>query len=70
MGVRHRSLGDYERWRVEGHEAYFEGLTPAVGLMHAYALFFIGCGATGVPALVLFGLLFHRHSGPRRLRPV
>jgi PAT family beta-lactamase induction signal transducer AmpG len=34
-----------------------EGLTPHFGLMNAYALFFLGCGALGVPSLVLFWLL-------------
>ena len=34
--------------------AVVEGLTPHFGLMNAYALFFIGCGAIGVPALLLF----------------
>jgi len=31
-----------------------EAMTPHVGLMNAYALFFIGCGVIGVPSLVLF----------------
>ncbi len=34
-----------------------EGLTPGLGLMNAYAVFFIGCGAIGVPALILFLVL-------------
>jgi PAT family beta-lactamase induction signal transducer AmpG len=34
-----------------------EGLTPQFGLMNAYALFFLGCGTIGIPALVLFALL-------------
>ena len=34
-----------------------EGLSSHFGLMAAYALFFIGCGLAGVPALLLFGLL-------------
>lgn len=37
-----------------------DSLTPGLGLMHAYAAFFIGCGTIGIPALVLFGLLEHR----------
>jgi PAT family beta-lactamase induction signal transducer AmpG len=37
--------------------------------MHAYAIFFIGCGAIGIPALVLFGLLNHQQS-QRRVNPV
>ncbi|MBV9549085.1 MAG: MFS transporter [Alphaproteobacteria bacterium] len=36
-------------------------LTSQVGRMEAYALFFIGCGAIGVPALLLFWLLDRRH---------
>jgi PAT family beta-lactamase induction signal transducer AmpG len=32
-------------------------MTPGLGLMHAYAVFFVGCGALGLPALVLFWLL-------------
>ncbi|MGH6827508.1 MAG: AmpG family muropeptide MFS transporter [Rhizomicrobium sp.] len=36
-----------------------EGLSSHFGLLHAYALFFVGCGLIGLPALVLFGLL-HR----------
>jgi len=40
--------------------AVVEGLTPHFGLMGAYALFFIGCGAIGVPSLLLFGLLERR----------
>jgi PAT family beta-lactamase induction signal transducer AmpG len=32
-------------------------MTPSLGLMHAYAVFFIGCGALGLPAPVLFWLL-------------
>ena len=37
-----------------------EGLTPHFGLMNAYALFFIGCGLAGIPALLLFALLGHK----------
>ena len=35
-------------------------MTPHFGLMNAYALFFIGCGLIGVPALILFTLLARR----------
>jgi PAT family beta-lactamase induction signal transducer AmpG len=34
-----------------------ETMTPHVGLMNAYALFFIGCGIIGVPSLILFAFL-------------
>lgn len=37
-----------------------ETMTPHVGLMNAYALFFIGCGLIGVPALLLFAFLARR----------
>ena len=37
-----------------------EFLGAHVGLMNAYALFFIGCGLLGIPALVLFALLGNR----------
>jgi PAT family beta-lactamase induction signal transducer AmpG len=40
--------------------ATVEGLSSHFGLMPAYALFFLGCGAIGVPALLLFWLLAHR----------
>jgi PAT family beta-lactamase induction signal transducer AmpG len=37
-------------------------LAPHFGLMHAYAVFFIGCGLIGVPALALFWWL-NRQAG-------
>lgn len=37
--------------------AIIEGAAPHVGRMEAYAVFFIGCGALGIPALLLFGVL-------------
>ncbi len=37
--------------------AIIEGAAPHVGRMEAYALFFVGCGALGIPALLLFGVL-------------
>ena len=40
--------------------ATVEGLSSHFGLMPAYALFFLGCGAIGVPALLLFWLLERR----------
>jgi PAT family beta-lactamase induction signal transducer AmpG len=39
-----------------------ETLSGHVGLMNAYALFFLGCGAIGIPALILFGLLARRQG--------
>jgi PAT family beta-lactamase induction signal transducer AmpG len=50
-----------------------DDLTGHLGRMHAYAVFFIGCAAIGVPALVLFGLLEHQQSSqrsPKRINPV
>lgn len=44
-----------------------EGLTPHFGLMSAYALFFIGCGLIGIPALLLFWLLGHRLAKASRV---
>ena len=40
-----------------------ETMTPHVGLMNAYVLFFIGCGLIGVPALLLFAFLARRGGG-------
>ena len=37
-----------------------ETMTAHIGLMNAYAAFFIGCGLLGVPALVLFATLDRR----------
>ena len=42
--------------------AAVEGLASHVGQMNAYALFFAGCGALGVPALLLFWFLTHRQT--------
>jgi PAT family beta-lactamase induction signal transducer AmpG len=39
-----------------------ESMTPHVGLMNAYALFFVGCGLIGVPALLLFAFLARRSA--------
>lgn len=44
-----------------------ETMTPHVGLMNAYALFFIGCGLIGVPALILFAFLARRPAGRAQL---
>jgi len=48
-----------------------ETLTPHVGLMNAYALFFIGCGLIGVPALLAFAFLARRppRSGEVAVNP-
>jgi len=40
-----------------------EAMAAHVGLMNAYAAFFIGCGLLGVPALVLFAILERRRRG-------
>jgi PAT family beta-lactamase induction signal transducer AmpG len=37
--------------------AAVEAMSAQVGLINAYALFFIGCGLIGVPALILFAIL-------------
>lgn len=42
--------------------AVVEGLTPTHGLMPSYALFFVGAGLVGVPALILFLLLARAHA--------
>ncbi len=40
--------------------AIVEGLSAKVGLMEAYAIFFLGAGLIGLPAIVLFTLLDRR----------
>jgi len=42
--------------------AIVEELSATVGLLKAYALFFVGAGAIGIPALVLFALLIRAHN--------
>jgi PAT family beta-lactamase induction signal transducer AmpG len=42
-----------------------DALTPHFGRMEAYGLFFVGCGAIGIPSLLLFALLERR----RRANP-
>ena len=44
-------------------------LAVHIGLINAYALFFIGFGAIGVPAMLLFALLARR-AAPLRVNPV
>lgn len=39
-----------------------EILSAHFGLMNAYALFFLGCGAIGIPALILFAVLARRQT--------
>jgi PAT family beta-lactamase induction signal transducer AmpG len=41
-----------------------EAMSSHFGLMNAYALFFIGCGVIGVPALLLFAFLGSRQPVP------
>jgi PAT family beta-lactamase induction signal transducer AmpG len=48
--------------------AAVEAMAAKIGLMNAYAAFFVGCGAIGVPALILFVLLARRHA-PLRVNP-
>ena len=47
--------------------AEVESLSTTYGLIHGYGIFFIACGLTGVPAVLLFVLLGYRHSRKRRL---
>jgi PAT family beta-lactamase induction signal transducer AmpG len=47
--------------------AEVESLSHTHGLIHAYGIFFIACGLTGVPAVLLFALLGYWHS---RKQPV
>ncbi|MEO8302247.1 MAG: MFS transporter [Rhizomicrobium sp.] len=42
--------------------ATVEIMSAQFGLMNAYAAFFVGCGAIGVPALILFTLLARRQA--------
>jgi len=48
--------------------ATVEAMAAQFGLMNAYAAFFVGCGAIGVPALILFVLLARRQP-PLRVNP-
>jgi PAT family beta-lactamase induction signal transducer AmpG len=47
--------------------AEVESLSTTHGLIHAYGIFFIACGLTGVPAVLLFAALGYWH---RRKQPV
>jgi PAT family beta-lactamase induction signal transducer AmpG len=42
--------------------AEVESLSTKHGLIHGYGIFFIGCGVTGVPAVLLFAVLGYWHS--------
>lgn len=42
--------------------AVVEGLSAHFGLLPAYAVFFVGCGALGIPALLLFWFLARQQS--------
>jgi PAT family beta-lactamase induction signal transducer AmpG len=44
--------------------AAVESLSASHGLVHAYGIFFIGCGLIGVPAVILFAALdlWHKHQ--------
>jgi len=46
--------------------AEVESLSTTHGLIHAYGIFFIACGLTGVPAVLLFAALgyWHRRKQP------
>ena len=46
--------------------AAVESLSASHGLIHAYGIFFIACGLTGVPAILLFAALgyWHRRKQP------
>ena len=47
--------------------AAVESLSTTYGLIHGYGIFFIVCGLTGLPAVLLFAVLGYWHS---RKRPV
>ncbi len=47
--------------------AEVEGLSHTYGLIHGYGIFFIICGLTGLPAVLLFAVLGYWHS---RKKPV
>jgi PAT family beta-lactamase induction signal transducer AmpG len=38
-----------------------ERLSGTFGLVHAYGIFFIACGLTGLPAVLLFAVLGYWH---------
>ena len=42
--------------------AEVESLSRTYGLIHGYGIFFIACGLTGLPAVLLFAVLGYWHS--------
>ncbi len=40
--------------------AAVDAMTPVVGLMNAYAIFFVGCGLIGIPSVLLFLIIARR----------
>src|SRR5437588_993123 len=42
--------------------AEVESLSTTYGLVHGYGIFFVACGLTGLPAVLLFALLGYWHS--------
>jgi len=50
--------------------ATVEGLSTSYGLMHAYGIFFFGCGLIGVPAVILFAALGFRHKRMQSAPPL
>jgi PAT family beta-lactamase induction signal transducer AmpG len=42
--------------------ATVESMSAHIGLMNAYAVFFVGCGAIGIPAFILFWILDRRRA--------
>jgi PAT family beta-lactamase induction signal transducer AmpG len=45
--------------------AAVQGLAATYGLMNAYAIFFVGAGLIGIPAIILFFMLDSRQRGAR-----
>jgi PAT family beta-lactamase induction signal transducer AmpG len=45
--------------------AVVQGLAASHGLMNAYAIFFVGAGLIGIPAVLLFLLLDSRQRSAR-----
>ena len=46
-----------------------ESLSATHGLIHAYGIFFIACGLTGLPAVLLFAALGYWHSRKQAAQP-
>ena len=47
--------------------AEVESLSHTYGLIHGYGIFFIACGLTGLPAVLLFAVLGYWHSRKHRV---